>query len=65
MEMKQQSLFIPENPNPEGDLLSGMMGSISISEGDAPRRKEVQSRIGVAMIGVVAVGLASWCLYQF
>ncbi|KAG4437582.1 hypothetical protein IFR05_006921 [Cadophora sp. M221] len=65
MEMKQQSLFIPENPNPEGDLLSGMMGSISISEGDAPRRKDVSSRIGVAMFGVVAVGLASWCLYQF
>ncbi|KAH7356715.1 Ima1 N-terminal domain-containing protein [Rhexocercosporidium sp. MPI-PUGE-AT-0058] len=65
MEMKQQSLFIPENPNPEGDLLSGMMGSISISEGDAPRHKDVSSRIGVAMIGVVAVGLASWCIYQF
>ncbi|KAH6722313.1 Ima1 N-terminal domain-containing protein [Leptodontidium sp. MPI-SDFR-AT-0119] len=65
MEMKQQSLFIPENPNPEGDLLSGMMGSISISEGDAPRRKDVSSRIGVAVFGVVAVGLASWCLYQF
>ncbi|KAL2073210.1 hypothetical protein VTL71DRAFT_10534 [Oculimacula yallundae] len=65
IEMKQQSLFIPENPNPDGDLLSGMMGSISISEGDAPSRKEVKSRIGVAMIGVVAVGLASWCAYQF
>ncbi|KAH9223524.1 Ima1 N-terminal domain-containing protein [Leptodontidium sp. 2 PMI_412] len=65
MEMKQQSLFIPENPNPEGDLLSGMMGSISISEGDAPRRKDVSSRIGVAVFGIVAVGLASWCLYQF
>ncbi|KAK0107163.1 hypothetical protein ONS95_003869 [Cadophora gregata] len=65
IDMKQQSLFVPEKPSPEGDLLSGMMGSISISEGDAPRSKEVSHRIGMASLGVAAVGLASWCLYQF
>ncbi|KAH7407688.1 Ima1 N-terminal domain-containing protein [Cadophora sp. MPI-SDFR-AT-0126] len=64
MDMRQQSLFVPEKPSPEGDLLSGMMGSISISEGDAPSRKEVSNRIGVAMLGVAAAGLASWCLFQ-
>ncbi|CZT44048.1 uncharacterized protein RSE6_04173 [Rhynchosporium secalis] len=67
MEMKQQSLFIPEKQNPDGDLLSGLLGGISIAEhvDEGPRRKDIKGRIGIAMLGVVAVGLASWCVYQF